>query len=79
MTIRLNVAAILKEHKKLEKKKLEEEKIIKDLEINMRDSTEFENWRDNEKKIEEVQIFENQQRSLMKKKSTPKNKKINFK
>jgi hypothetical protein len=53
----------LKEHKKLEKKKIEEEKIIKDLEINMRDSTEFENWRDAEKKIEEVQNLENQQKS----------------
>ncbi len=53
----------MKEHKKLEKKKLEEQKIIKNLEINMRDSTEFENWKDSEKKMEEMQNLENQQKS----------------
>lgn len=39
--VKLNVAAILREQKKLNEKILEEERRMKDLEINMRDESEF--------------------------------------
>ena len=44
--VRLNVAAILREDKQLQKKQLDEAKRIKDLEWNLRDSAEFENWKE---------------------------------
>lgn len=43
--VKLNVAAILREEKKLNEKIQEEEQRMKNLEMNMRDETEFENWR----------------------------------
>ena len=43
--IKLNVAAILREEKKLKEKIEEEDRRMKDLEINMRDETEHENWK----------------------------------
>ena len=43
--VKLNVAAILREEKKLKEKIDEEEKRMKDLEMNMRDESEHENWK----------------------------------
>lgn len=39
--VKLNVAAILREEKKLNEKIMEEEQRMKNLEINMRDDAEF--------------------------------------
>lgn len=44
----MNVAMILKEENKLKKVKEEEEKILMDYEINMRDSSEFNEWKKKE-------------------------------
>lgn len=43
--MKLNAAAILREEMKIVEKEKEEEKRLNDLEWNMRDSTEFENWK----------------------------------
>ncbi len=43
--IKLNVAAILREEKKLKEKIDEEERRVKDLEMNMRDESEYETWK----------------------------------
>ena len=42
--IKLNTAAILLEAKKVKQKAKEEELYLKQVEVNMRDSTEFKNW-----------------------------------
>lgn len=43
--VKLNVAAILREDKKLKELEEAEKKKLHDLEWNLRDSTEFENWK----------------------------------
>jgi hypothetical protein len=43
--VKLNVAAILREEKKLNEKIQEEERRMKDLEMNMRDESEYETWK----------------------------------
>lgn len=50
--MKLTVAAILREEKKIIEKKQEELEKIHDLEWNMRDSTEFDNWKNEQKEIE---------------------------
>lgn len=47
--MKLNVAAILREEKKLNEKIQEEERRMKDLEMNMRDESEYENWKKEQK------------------------------
>lgn len=44
METKLNVAAILREEKKLKEKIEEEEKRMRELEVNLRDDTEYQNW-----------------------------------
>jgi len=58
--VKLTVAAILREEKKIIEKKQEELEKIHDLEWNMRDSTEFDNWKNEQKEIEWIQNLENQ-------------------
>ncbi|KAL4453394.1 hypothetical protein ABPG74_017601 [Tetrahymena malaccensis] len=60
--IKMNVAAILREDKHLQKKQDDENKRIKDLEWNMRDSAEFENWKEEQKYKEKLENIEYQQR-----------------
>lgn len=60
--MRLNVAAILREDKQLQKRQEEEEKRLKDLEWNMRDSAEFDNWKQEHKYKEKIEQIEHQQR-----------------
>jgi hypothetical protein len=43
--VKLNVAAILREEKKLNEKIEEEERKMRDLEMNMRDQSEHDNWK----------------------------------
>lgn len=63
--IRLNVASIVKEEYKLRAKENEEQKIIKDLEINLRDSSEFKQWKQKNQELERIQELEYLQRSLI--------------
>lgn len=60
--VKLNVAAILREEKKLNEKIQEEEMRMKNLEINMRDETEFENWKKEMKEKDNYEAMEAQQR-----------------
>lgn len=61
--IRFNVAAIVKEEHKLRAKEREEAERIKNLEINMRDSTEFENWKRKNEEREKIEELEYLQKS----------------
>lgn len=47
--VKLNVAAILREQKKLNEKILEEQRRMKDLQMNMRDESEFQTWKKEQK------------------------------
>jgi hypothetical protein len=60
--VKLNVAAILREEKKLNEKIQEEERRMKDLEMNMRDESEHENWKKEQKEKDRYDEMENQQR-----------------
>lgn len=60
--VKLNVAAILREEKKLNEKIQEEERRMKDLEMNMRDESEYENWKKEQKEKDRYDEMENQQR-----------------
>ena len=60
--VKLNVAAILREEKKLNEKIEEEELKMKNLEMNMRDETQFEEWKKNMKEKDEFEKLEQQQR-----------------
>ena len=60
--VKLNVAAILLEEKKLNQKIEEEERKMKDLEYNMRDESEYENWRKEMKEKDKYEELEAQQR-----------------
>ena len=42
--VQMNTAAILKEEVLVQKQLAEEARIMKELEVNMRDSTEFKRW-----------------------------------
>lgn len=44
--VNVNTAAILREGNLIKKKQLEEEKVIKDFEMNMRDASEYNRWID---------------------------------
>lgn len=56
------MAAVLKEEHLLQKKKEQEIKKLEDLEQNLRDSQEFENWNKEQKQLEKIKEMENQQR-----------------
>lgn len=60
--VKINTAAILREGHLLRKKQDEEEKVIKDLEMNMRDATEFERWSKEMGEKEEVERLEHMQK-----------------
>ena len=60
--VKLNVAAILREEKKLNEKIQEEEKRMKDLQMNMRDESEYENWKKEQKEKDKYDQMETQQR-----------------
>ena len=47
--VRMTVGQILNEEKKIKEKQKKEREVINNLEINLRDSSEFNNW----KKVEE--------------------------
>lgn len=61
--IRLNVAHIIREEHKLKAKEEEKEKIMKDLEINLRDSNEFKEWKKKNQEKERIEELEHQQKS----------------
>lgn len=61
--IRLNVASIVREEHQLRAKEREEEQILKDLEVNLRDSTEFKLWKQRNQELERVQELEYLQKS----------------
>lgn len=60
----MNVAHIVREEHKLKSKEEEKEKILKDLEVNLRDSTEFNHWQKKNKEKERIEELEYQQRSI---------------
>ncbi|EGR27662.1 hypothetical protein IMG5_191650 [Ichthyophthirius multifiliis] len=61
--IKHNIAAILREDAKIKSVQEQEAKRLKDLEWNMRDSAEFENWKKEMKYKEQIEILEQQQRT----------------
>lgn len=60
--VKLNVAAILREEKKLNEKIQEEERRMKDLEMNMRDESEYEAWKKDQREKDRYEELETQQR-----------------
>ena len=60
--IKPNAAAIIREGHLLTKKKAEEEQILKDFEMNMRDASEFERWSKEMGEKEEVERLEHMQK-----------------
>lgn len=60
--MKLNVAAILREEKKLNEKIQEEEQRMRNLEVNMRDESEFEQWKKDMKEKDKYDELELQQR-----------------
>ena len=61
--IRFNLTQVLREEHHLNKKKIEEEKILEDFEKNLRDSTEFNNWKTEKLQEDKIHEFEAQQKS----------------
>jgi len=59
---KLNVAAILREEKKLKEKIEEEEKKMRELQVNLRDDSEYQNWQKDIKDKDKYEELENQQR-----------------
>lgn len=59
--VNVNTAAILREGNLIKKKQLEEEKVIKDFEMNMRDASEYNRWIDEMKQKEDVEQEEHRQ------------------
>ncbi|CAI2385508.1 unnamed protein product [Moneuplotes crassus] len=60
--IKPTAAAILREGHQLTKKRQEEEKILKDFEMNMRDASEFDRWSKEMAEKEEVERLEHMQK-----------------
>ena len=60
--VKLNVAAILREQKKLKQKIDEQQKRMKDLQMNMRDETEHQNWKKEMKEKDKYEEMELQMR-----------------
>lgn len=60
--VKLNVAAILREEKKLKQKIDEEERRMKDLEMNMRDQSEYQTWQKEMKEKDKYDEMETQMR-----------------
>lgn len=56
--VRMTYGQILREEKKIKEKQKIEEEVIKDLEWNMRDSSEFNNWRREQDHLEELNRLE---------------------
>ena len=61
-SVRMTYGQILREEKKIKEKQKEEEEVLKNLEINMRDSSEFNNWKREQDHLEELQRLEDQHR-----------------
>lgn len=61
--IKMNAATILKEEAVIKRSKQEEEDYIKQIEMNMRDSSEFEKWKKEQEDKETVAKLELQERS----------------
>jgi len=60
--IKLNVATILKEEVIIKRSRQEEEDYVKQVEMNMRDSSEFENWKKREQDKDQIAQLEHQER-----------------
>jgi hypothetical protein len=56
--VKLNSAAVIREGYLLKKKEEQEEKVLKDYEMNLRDEKEFERWRREMEEKEEVERLE---------------------
>lgn len=61
--IKMNAATILKEEAIIKRTKQEEEDYIKQVEMNMRDSADFEKWKKEMDRKEEIEKLELQERS----------------
>lgn len=60
--VKFNTAAILREGHQLTKKQMEEEKVMKDFEMNMRDESEFNRWSKEMEEKEEIERLEHMQK-----------------
>lgn len=60
--VKINTAAILREGHLLKQKQNEEEKVLKDLEMNMRDGSEFDRWTKEMNQKEEIERLEHMQK-----------------
>jgi hypothetical protein len=62
--VKLNMAALLREDAMIRRKMEEEQRKLEEVEQNMRDSGEFEDWKDKQRKKEELDLIHHQQRSM---------------
>lgn len=63
--IKLNAAAIMKEAQAIQQKREEEEKYLKEVEINLRDSGEWRQWKEEQKRLDkEKELKEQIQRKI---------------
>lgn len=60
--IKLNAAAILKDEAIMKKLQGKEDEYLKNIELNMRDSTEFERWKKEQEAKEKAALLEHQER-----------------
>jgi len=61
--IKMNIATILKEEVIIKRARQEEEDYVKQVEMNMRDSKEFESWKKKEQDKDQIAQLEHQERS----------------
>jgi hypothetical protein len=61
--IKLNAATILKEEAIIKQMKKKEEDYLKQIEMNLRDSAEFERWKKEQEEKEKIAQLEEQERS----------------
>lgn len=62
--VRLNVAHVIREEHQLRAQEFEKAKAVRDLEVNLRDSSEFEQWQRHNKEQARLEELERQQRSI---------------
>ena len=60
--IKLNTVAVLREGHYIKKKQEEEEKLLKDFEMNLRDEKEFERWKREMNEKEDIERLEHIQK-----------------
>lgn len=60
--VKLNAAAVMREAQAIKKQQEEEQKIIKEIEMNHRDATEFNRWKSEMDEKDEVERLEHIQK-----------------